>query len=195
MEKIIIDKNIVIFKDVISEEEAEYLLNIAKSSQISDWQVYGNKYVKDDDPPAIKYWQNNVLKIDDIPNLSEKHMPFLLNLSKKLSKIVEDHLNINFKDQNLQPDDYSIIIKFEKGHFMKEHHDGGTENIIKYGTVLYLNDDFVGGETYYTGAGKEIKPIARSLILHPGNYLYRHGVREVTSGIRYILTSFIKHIE
>jgi 2OG-Fe(II) oxygenase superfamily len=195
LEKITVDKNITIFKDVITQEEADYILNIAKKTESNDWTLYGNKYVKDNDPPAIQYWEENVLKIDEIPALSEKYLPFLFDLSKRLSKIVEDHLKISFEEQNLKSDDYTILVRFQKGHFMKVHHDGGYKNLIKYGTVLYLNDDFTGGETFYPAASKELKPIARSLILHPGNEAYRHGVKEVTSGTRYILTSFIKKFE
>jgi hypothetical protein len=75
---------------------------------------------------------------------------------------------------------------------MNPHHDGGLGPKFKYGIVLYLNDNFEGGEVYYPNLNIEIKPIANALVMHPANQIHRHGVKEVSSGIRYYMTTFIK---
>jgi predicted 2-oxoglutarate/Fe(II)-dependent dioxygenase YbiX len=61
-------------------------------------------------------------------------------------------------------------------------------------SILYLNDDYEGGELYFptlTGDdGKElrIKPKAGELVIFGGDDRYLHGVDEVTAGERYCVT-------
>jgi len=61
-----------------------------------------------------------------------------------------------------------------------------------HGIVLYLNDDYEGGELYYPDLKLAIKPEAGSLVIHPGTVEYAHGVAPVTSGMRYATTAFTK---
>jgi hypothetical protein len=61
-----------------------------------------------------------------------------------------------------------------------------------HGMVLYLNDDYEGGQIYYPNLEIAIKPEAGSLVMHPGTEEYLHGVATVTSGIRYVGTAFSK---
>lgn len=68
-----------------------------------------------------------------------------------------------------------------------------TQNIATpHGLVLYINDDYEGGEIYYPNLQLAIKPKAGSLVIHPGNSTYLHGVSPVTAGIRYVTTAFSK---
>lgn len=61
---------------------------------------------------------------------------------------------------------------------------------IEYAALTYLNEDYEGGELYFPEYEIEIKPSAGELIFFPGNHLYLHGVREVTSGHRYAVMTF-----
>ena len=61
----------------------------------------------------------------------------------------------------------------------------------KQSAIVFLNDNFSGGEIYYSNLNLSIKPIACSMIVHPANEVYRHGVAEVISGTRYILSAFL----
>jgi predicted 2-oxoglutarate/Fe(II)-dependent dioxygenase YbiX len=57
--------------------------------------------------------------------------------------------------------------------------------------VLYLNDDYLGGEIEFPHYDVKIKPEAGTLVLFPSNYAYRHIAHEVTSGIKYALVTWI----
>lgn len=92
------------------------------------------------------------------------------------------------------------IISRSRDLGMAVHSDGGDGLSQKtlYGLVLYLNTcdvDFVGGELYYPNLEIEYKPMAGDLVIHPGSDEYSHGVRNVTSGVRYIITSFAKTVK
>ena len=85
----------------------------------------------------------------------------------------------------------SIIRSYGAG--MPVHHDDDpykTELTTKYGFVLYLNDDYTGGEIYYPKLNIEYKPKAGDLVIHPGSEEYSHGVRDIVSGERYNITLF-----
>jgi len=56
--------------------------------------------------------------------------------------------------------------------------------------VLYLNDDYTGGELYFKNQDIKIKPEAGSLIAFPSTDPYFHESLTVTSGIKYISPGF-----
>lgn len=68
--------------------------------------------------------------------------------------------------------------------------DNYSSLFIEVGCVMYLNDEYEGGEIYFPAYDIEIKPKAGDLIFFPGSNLYMHGVREIKSGIRYTFTTF-----
>jgi predicted 2-oxoglutarate/Fe(II)-dependent dioxygenase YbiX len=71
------------------------------------------------------------------------------------------------------------------------HTDNHLEDAVKFGVVLYLNDDYEGGEINYPKLNLSIKPKARSLIIHPAGE--PHGAMPVTLGnTRYILSVFVR---
>jgi hypothetical protein len=60
-----------------------------------------------------------------------------------------------------------------------------------YTSMLYLNGDFEGGEIYFPMNGDfSIKPKAGLLVIFSGDLLHPHGVRQITSGTRYVNTAF-----
>jgi hypothetical protein len=61
--------------------------------------------------------------------------------------------------------------------------------LITWGGVMYLNDNYVGGEIHYPVYDFTYKPIPGSMVLHSGFTV--HGVKKVTEGTRYGLTSLI----
>lgn len=63
--------------------------------------------------------------------------------------------------------------------------------LIEIAVNLYLNDDYSGGEIYFPDYDLEIKPKSGQLIMFPGGHEFKHGVRTVTSGSRYTMSSFL----
>jgi len=82
--------------------------------------------------------------------------------------------------------------KLTKGDNMALHKDNSHQDdrgTIMFGIVIYLNDDFSGGELFYPSLNLNIKPKARSLVVHDAKLA--HGVKNVTSGTRYCVTTFV----
>lgn len=88
--------------------------------------------------------------------------------------------------------------KWQPGSFAEPHADNTDENgnpsswrQHKYVAILYLNDDYVGGELYFTQHNIEIAPKAGTLVIFNPNSENLHGVKMVTCGSRYtLLTSW-----
>lgn len=85
------------------------------------------------------------------------------------------------------------IHRIRQNRRMEAHTDINENKIynlpIQYGCVIYLNDDYLGGEINYPDIGLSIKPKKGSLIVHKAKYL--HEILEVKSGTRYMLTTFV----
>lgn len=60
------------------------------------------------------------------------------------------------------------------------------EPFIEYSSVIYLNDDYVGGDIYFPKQNFAYTPKKYSAVFFPGNdYEYLHGVSKIESGNRY----------
>lgn len=97
----------------------------------------------------------------------------------------------NFKldgDRWLKLNSENFIIKYslEKQGFLSLHHD---QSVLS--SVLTLNEDFEGGGTFFFRQRKTLVGKTGEMSLHPGMVSHRHGARPITSGVRYVIVSFL----
>lgn len=88
-----------------------------------------------------------------------------------------------------------LIALYEKDAYMNVHVDVYDESEV-VSTVIYLNDDYTGGELFFPeiDGGYLYKPEKYELVHFPTPY--PHGVKPVKSGKRYIITiSYTDKIE
>jgi len=90
------------------------------------------------------------------------------------------HLRDFFRDPGIYPEETQIV-RWSVGDGQPLHLDT-TRSTTTYAAILYLNDDFGGGETWFE-SGPTVRPQAGALVGFHGASL-RHGVRTVTSGTR-----------
>jgi hypothetical protein len=69
-----------------------------------------------------------------------------------------------------------------------------TKYISNKSGLLYLNDDYEGGELVFPEQGLSIKPETGSLIFFEGDYKKPHGVNKVIFGPRYNLVTFYEPV-
>ena len=98
------------------------------------------------------------------------------------------------------------IVKYEKGGYFKEHYDPEVRNKSNindriYTLIIYLNDDFEGGETYFKKLDINVKPKKGKAVLFKSlksdkTLLKKslHQGQKVTSGIKYMCNKWI-HID
>jgi hypothetical protein len=83
------------------------------------------------------------------------------------------------------------ISKYFTGASMGPHTDSSPNPTTEHiSAVLYLNDDYSGGEIAFPDQGIVIKPTAGSLVIFPSIPPFFHESREITSGTKYMSPAF-----
>jgi hypothetical protein len=77
----------------------------------------------------------------------------------------------------------SHIARFEPGWGMHEHFDASKPNDIA--TLIYINNDYLGGDIYFPEYDISHKPEPGDLLTFPDNPDFIHGVKSISEGIRY----------
>ena len=114
------------------------------------------------------------------------------------------HLFLNvvnpFYGFNVEQYSWPSLLKYEIGGHYKEHIDADQE--VKVGTgeivykkvserdlslILFLNDDYEGGDLVFVDQNIKIKPEPGLLVTFPSTYNYPHKVEPVTKGTRYAM--------
>jgi Rps23 Pro-64 3,4-dihydroxylase Tpa1-like proline 4-hydroxylase len=87
------------------------------------------------------------------------------------------------------------VLKYSGGQEYQAHYDGGPSTKRYMSPILYLNDDYEGGEIEFVNFGLKIKPKANTLMIFPANYAYTHIAHPVTKGTKYAIVTWIKDRE
>jgi hypothetical protein len=181
---------IIYIKNFLSKDDSVALINVvttilnSPSSESNQYLGYSNDgQINSTDKPYVflgNYYDPEIKKIVDNASLNAK------TIYEELYKKSDTRYFLDFGTINVM----------KPGGSMSPHADSGpgltTGVDTPHGLVLYLNDDYEGGELYYPNLEITIKPEAGSLVIHPGNEDYLHGVSPVTSGLRYVTTAFSK---
>ena len=82
----------------------------------------------------------------------------------------------------------NFLIKYipEQQAHLSFHHDWSL-----FTSLAVLNDEFEGGGTYFKRQKLCVKGDVGSVNIHPGNITHKHGARPITSGLRYVIVSFV----
>jgi hypothetical protein len=98
---------------------------------------------------------------------------------------------------SLLPENGYSITSYVDGDELPEHYDGYGSLPTPNGnpkreisSVLYLNEDFDGGEICFPNQGINLKPKPGMLAIFPANQEFVHFVTRVNSGFRYTVPQF-----
>lgn len=83
------------------------------------------------------------------------------------------------------------VLRYGIGQGYKRHIDQGS---FQFGRVLsgllYVNDDYSGGQLEFLKFNLTIQPIQGTIILFPSNFAYEHVAHPVTSGHKIAIVTF-----
>lgn len=77
------------------------------------------------------------------------------------------------------------VNRYEPGQRYHPHSDAGGNSTRVISALVYLNDDFTGGETEFVLFGEKVQPKAGRLVIFPSNYAYAHAALPPTEGTKY----------
>lgn len=156
--------------EFITVREQTMLLNTIKSHAEDDWITTSASVPSN--------WRGRVLA----PKYNETMYDLMGSLNLRIRMLFKDY------ESSLELFGISRIPTSDIG--LIPHTDTRHDTMVNchYGLILYINDDYVGGEIFYPDIDFEHKPLARSLLVHEAHYY--HGVKPVSIGTRYMMTAF-----
>jgi len=153
-------------------------------------------------PNVLTKDEVNLLMVDVNPKHTATDMKYFtgVNLNfgvKKVSctdhkivKLVLERLNININHLDNASIAYYPTKSYNGNHVDNSIVEDGHVKQVKPWThtgVIFLNDDFTGGELVYPDQGCSFSPVIGSLVLAPASHDYPHYVNIVESGERFTL--------
>lgn len=164
-------RNITIISQLISHDDIIYLRN----------HLDGCIFNKDDNNP------NEFVDVSD-----GRCTQILQNAQNSLKSCIEEEFQCCISNEGI-----GTVVKFSVGWELPYHCDqwsslptysGGATRDIS--SIIYLSDDFSGGELEFPDIGMIIEPSAGSAIFFTGTEEYMHRVKPVISGTRMTCTGF-----
>jgi len=193
MEKFYIDKDLWVIENFLSQEEIDGLMEYCLDE--NDWyttmrsrdSLIMNKYVgrdldRDESGNIIQPLGHNVQH--DVP-LFTRPGGIFERLTEALPPIYRPHSTIqSYKpvDKNEAKEEFTL-----DWHFDASEDNGVYNETITGAFVVYINDDFEGGELDFKYKPYVIKPKAGMLINIPVTEEYTHAVRHTYKNIRHVL--------
>ena len=183
-------------ENFLSEKEINTLLKIIGNTSQEDWEVeyYANlktfcmtKFGRDDVENLVAEGKFEITQNWKDKNFNITYHEIYRPMYDKLNSMVVS------SDSDLILSGLATIQRMQPGVELKSHTDQHTDPSIKYATIIYINEDYAGGELFFPKLNIELKPKPGTLLFFPGNEEYEHGVRHVKKGLtRYVLVGFIK---
>ena len=130
-----------------------------------------------------------------ITDIGEKGNEFARNLHNRMGVTLETalksygkHFEIGYGYQEA----FSLLkYKGETKDHYDAHYDGGPTSKRWVSAILYLKDNYKGGEIEFVHYDLKIKPKAGSLYLFPSGYSHAHIAHEVTDGTKYAIVTWV----
>lgn len=192
------DENIVYFKGVIENyQEVIDLIESLSNDAVSAWEPW-HGHGSDNKYGEIKHVKRDQILYINSDEDRAKAAYAINCLTNKMSECAIKYADIFEIDRkalyyavSLLTDPRTImgINKYDQNAFMGPHVDLNDDNYyLAYTIVVYLNDDYEGGELYFNDLDIKIKPQAGSVIMYPSAHPYTHQSLEITKGRKMLIT-------
>lgn len=188
-------EDIIVIHDFIGQEDIDTFLTYEKYLDTNGlWDV------GDSAGDPFSQWSNRFIGASTLVSKNRGlASPYDIEVFNKLvdlkEKIKNEIMNV-YKLDVVYADSLNLI-KWPHGYIQPVHSDFenyGLEphvyNWRQVGCVLYLNDNFDGGDIHFPQHGVSIPVKAGMLAFFPGDVHHSHGVQRVLNGTRYTISSF-----
>jgi len=76
-------------------------------------------------------------------------------------------------------------VRYGVGQHFAVHTDHGFSYNCTVSSVMYLNDDYEGGELWFPYLDIVLKPEYGDIVLFPSTFIYAHASKPITRGVKY----------
>lgn len=197
-----LESNIFLWKNIISKENCNTIINfIEKYSDWKDSKIGGGK--EENSRLDIEYRSNKIDYLTSRYGYNSELYWSHNTIGYGIKKVIEETIKkYNYKSRDsilesslrgsISQDEGFQVLKYEKGQFYKTHIDYGSENNRIISVLLYLNDNYEGGETYFVRQNIKVKGEQGDILVFPSNYCYPHSAEEILSGTKYSVVTWFK---
>ena len=174
----------VTLENFISDDECETLLNLATHNE----ELFGANYNR------ISRWDKRNIYAHNFEDDHTVTHDVILQIADRIQNKIREMENT--ENIWLEVPMYSRWLQGDSlmpPHADNIEQDGVTPNSTpwrSHGIVLYLNDNFLGGELLYKNHDITLKPIPRTCAIHRAGIEDSHGVFEVQKGTRHTIITF-----
>jgi hypothetical protein len=140
------------------------------------------------------YWNNRFIWYEDIVRFRPAVARIMIEACQQGIKRITDFYSLRspvFADL-LQ------IVRWQEGIFMPPHADNanpdGSPHAMAHremAGIFYLNDDYTGGELYFTALDIAVKPKRGTFVATTAGFHHEHAVLRIESGTRYTMPFFL----
>ena len=141
------------------------------------------------------YWDGRVILLSSVKDIQVQNL--LISKRIEIMQLTESILLDNGIDHKLYSDTICFS-RWPEGYALEPHADSENTDDTRheypcrnFGSVMYLNSDYDGGEIYFPRIGLKFKPEPGTMILFPGTLKYLHGVKKITTGVRHTVATFL----
>jgi predicted 2-oxoglutarate/Fe(II)-dependent dioxygenase YbiX len=173
-------------RDVLSRAQCAWLIDCFERCR--------EKYATRD---PNEYWDGRYIWQNALPAESEIDAIRIMQQARYLTQAA---LTQFFVPGEPLYSDTAQLVRWEPGVALPPHADnihphGGPNDTPhrSFSSIIYLNDDYEGGETFFPGLGFRLKVEAGALIAFGAGHNYVHGVTPVTKGLRYTYAGWFTH--
>ncbi len=143
-----------------------------------------------------EFWDGRYIWMDQLP----KHEIDTIRIMNQIRQIATLQILKSFAPEYFLFSDTAQLVRWEMGQELIPHADNiepnGQPNTTpdrSFSSILYLNDDYEGGETYFPGHNVRFKPKAGTMVLFGSGPAYVHGVTKITKGTRYMYAGWFTY--
>jgi hypothetical protein len=86
------------------------------------------------------------------------------------------------------------LLRYEPGEFYLRHIDAADSQLCamrQVSFVVYLSDDFSGGNTYFPRQMVSIVPKKGSAVIFPSGITHPHEAQSISSGVKYVIVGWL----
>ena len=187
-----IEKYIGYYKDCVSDNVCEGIMNFrGYDFKPSTYSVHDG--VLPDSDKRVKMDECWV-RPAKFKNSGQRDGPYYQAIKDSYNRVIKNYMSDHPTFAVDRTTDFRIN-RYGVGGFMGDHADlihrshGQTYGFPQVSALLYLNDDYDGGE--FIVAGKKFEPEKGSAIIFPSNFMFRHEAKPVTKGTRWSIVTWL----
>ena len=189
--------NILIQPEVINKSILKEMLGYLKQQPDKDLSVFDPE--QSNKTGKTEFSVDKQVRDTQLVEMGELFEPIIDLYRNIVKNIINPFYDITIRDSEIPQ-----VLKYQVGGHYNPHVDGQSlwkspEGDIFWrkstdrdlSTVIFLNDDFEGGDFVFPDYRLRIRPEPGLLVCFPSTHHYLHGVEPVTRGTRYSMVNWM----